>query len=550
LLTCGRRSTLSRSTLHLVSDALTTPSPSGPSPLTEPTESSSAPSLDPVRSAPAEVGERFPWADIARATGGETILGNEVALQFDCPSTFSAWLESIESAKKFVYFENYLVRDDIVGRKFRDALIRKAREGIAVYLIHDWFGCWATPRSFWKPLREAGAHVEAFNPPTVALGNPFGALQRDHRKLVVVDGEVAHLGGLCVGMEWAGTANQAPWRDTGLEIRGPAALAAARAFERVWREVAEPIFLAATLPDRTETGGTPVWLIEGEPGRARVYRTLHLAASRARHSIWITDAYFVAPSALAEALAAAAQQGVDVRILVPAHNNWPIVGSMSRGGYRYLLEAGVRLFEWQGAMIHAKTSVVDGYWCRVGSSNLNSRSLLGNWELDLGVIDEDLGGQLRGLFLADLASSVEIVLPGRTAIGGRPVSTAVGMSTAPLDPEGSLSSRIEQQIRGRGRVPRRLTMASVVRAGDALGDALAGNRTLGREDRTVLGTVSVAVLTVAAVAALAPVVVGWAVAVLAGWIGVTTGIRAYVQALRARAEESEAEQDSIGSKKG
>ena len=523
------------------------PSRSGRSPLTERTEPSSARPLVDVRSTPEEVAERFPWSDIARASGGETISGNQVALQFEGPSTFSAWIEAIESAEKFVYFENYLVRDDVVGREFRDALIQKAEQGVPVYVIYDWFGCWATPRSFWRPLRRAGVRVVAFNSPTAALGNPFGALQRDHRKLVVVDGEVAHLGGLCVGVEWAGTVSDAPWRDTGLEIRGPAALAAARAFERLWGEIAAPIFLAATLPDRDESGGTPVWLIEGEPGRARVYRTLHLAAGRARDSIWITDAYFVAPSALAEALAAAAQQGVDVRILVPAHNNWPIVGSMSRGGYRYLLEAGVRLFEWQGAMIHAKTSVVDGVWCRVGSSNLNSASLLGNWELDLGVLDGDLGGQLQGLFLADLASSVEIVLPGRTAIGGRSVSTALGMSTESLDPEGSLSSRIEQQVRDRGSVTRRLTMASVVRAGEVLGNALAGNRTLGREDRTVLGSVSIAVLVVAAVAAFFPHAVGWFVAILAGWIGITTGIRAYVQAFRARLEEREADRKSIDS---
>lgn len=492
-----------------------------------------------------EARDRFPWMDMARATGGETICGNQIRLHFEGPITFASWLDSIRSAEKFVYFENYLVRNDSVGREFRSALMEKAREGVPVYVLYDWVGCWATPGSFWKPLKQAGAHVAAFNPPRVALGDPFGALQRDHRKLVVVDGEVAHLGGLCVGREWAGTDTDAPWRDTGVEIRGPAAHAAALAFESVWREAAEPIFLAATLDPPVETEGTPVWLIEGEPGRTRVYRTLHLAASRARRSIWITDAYFVAPRSVSEALAAAAQQGVDVRILVPAHNNWPIVGSMSRGGYRYLLESGVRIFEWQGTMMHAKTSVVDGVWSRIGSSNLNSASLLGNWELDVGVLDEGLGQQLEGLFLADLASSVEIVLPGGPVIGGRTVSTALGMSTEPLDPEEPLSVRLERNLREMGSSPRRLTMASVVRASEILGDALAGNRTLGREDRTVLGTLSVVVLVVAAVAALAPTVVGYILAVLAGWIGVTTGVRAYLQARRARAGDRKAEGERI-----
>ena len=484
---------------------------------------------------------------MARATGGETICGNELRLQFEGPSTFSSWLEAISSAELFVYFENYVIRDDPIGRRFRDALVEKAKEGVPVFLLYDWVGCWATPNSFWKPLRQAGASVAAFNPPRVAFGDPFGALQRDHRKLVVVDGAVAHLGGFCVGQEWAGTPTTAPWRDTGVEIRGPAALAAARAFESVWAEVADPIHLAATMAQPVETEGTPVWLIEGQPGRTRVYRTLHLAASRARRSIWITDAYFVAPRSVSEALASAAQQGVDVRILVPAHNNWPIVGSMSRGGYRALLDAGVRIFEWQGSMMHAKTSVVDGVWSRIGSSNLNSASLLGNWELDVGVLDEGLGQQLEGLFLADLASSVEIVLPGGPTIGGRTVSTALGMSTEPLDPEDPLSVRLERNLREIGSSPGRLTMASVVRASEVLGDALAGNRTLGREDRTVLGTLSIVVLLVAAIAALAPTVVGYVLAVVAGWIGVTTGIRAYLQARKARTREREAERKRIES---
>ena len=494
-----------------------------------------------------EAKRRFPWMEMSRATGGETICGNEIRLEFEGPSTFSSWLDAIASAEKFVYFENYVIRDDAVGREFREALVAKAREGVPVYVVYDWVGCWATPGSFWKPMKEAGVNVAAFNPPRVALGDPFGALQRDHRKLVVVDGEIAHLGGFCVGEEWAGTPTAAPWRDTGVEIRGPAALAAALAFESVWAEVAEPIHLAATLEQRVETDGTPVWLIEGQPGRTRVYRTLHLAATRARRSIWITDAYFVAPRSVSEALASAAQQGVDVRILVPAHNNWPIVGSMSRGGYRYLLEAGVRIFEWQGTMMHAKTSVVDGVWSRVGSSNLNSASLLGNWELDVGVLDEGLGQQLEGLFLADLASSVEIVLPGGPTIGGRTVSTALGMSTEPLDPEDPLPVRLERNLRELGSAPGRLTMASVVRASEVLGDALAGNRTLGREDRTVLGTLSIIVLAVAAVAALAPAAVGYVLAVVAGWIGITTGIRAYVQARRARVAERAAERKRIES---
>lgn len=495
----------------------------------------------PGPTAPDEAWERLPtWTEIERATGSATSEGNQLRLQFEGGSTFEAWIESIAGARRFVYFENYVVRDDSVGRAFRDALVAKAREGVPVKVVFDWLGCWATPRRYWKPMRDAGVEVRAFNPPSLAYGDPLGVLQRDHRKLVAIDGEAAFVGGFCIGQEWAGTTTEPPWRDTGVEIRGPAARATALAFERLWGQMGEGSHLAATLPDPPPSGDTPVWIIEGEPGRARVYRTLHLHAALARRRMWITDAYFVAPRPVTEALAAAAHHGVDVRILVPAHSNWPWVRSLSRSGYRFLLENGVRVFEWQGPMMHAKTSVVDGSWCRVGSSNLNSASLMGNWEIDVGVMDGGLASQLEGLFLADLASSREIVLPTVRV----PAPMAPGEIETPkesLDPEGSLPERLERQLRTLGSSPARLRMAPFVRAGSLLGSALAGNRRLGREDRTVLGTLSVVLLLSAALFAFFPVLVGWAVAAVAGWFGLITGIRAYVQARRAHAEEREAD---------
>jgi len=485
--------------------------------------------------------------DLSRATGSPTLGGNHIRLQFEGSTTFEAWIEAIDRAEKFVYFENYVVRDDRVGRAFREALVGKAGQGVPVRVIFDWMGCWATPRSYWRPLRAAGAGVRAFNPPSLALGDPLGVLQRDHRKLVVVDGEVAFVGGFCVGEEWAGSRSRPPWRDTGVEIHGPAARAAALAFERLWGEMGEPSTFAADMREPDTAGGMPVWLIEGEPGRARVYRTLHLNAALAQKRLWITDAYFVAPRPLSEALAAAAQQGVDVRILVPEHNNWPWVRSISRGGYRFLLENGVRIFEWQGPMMHAKTTVCDGVWCRVGSSNLNNASLMGNWELDVAVLDRGLAAQLEGLFLADLASSREIVLPGAGASERRPASR--GGTLPPqlsLDPEGPLQERLERMRSSKGK----LGMAGLVRAGSAFGGALAGNRTLGREDRTVLGTVAVAFLVVGGLAVLLPTLVGWAFAAVALWFGSVAGIRALAQARRARSEERQESAPDEGDTEG
>jgi cardiolipin synthase len=246
-----------------------------------------------------------------------------------------------------------------------------------------------------------------------------------------------------------------------------------------------------------------------------------------------------------------------VRILLPAHNNWPWVGSLARGGYRSLMESGVRLFEWQGPMIHAKTSVVDGVWGRVGSSNLNTASLLGNWEIDIGVVDEGLAGQLEGLFLADLASSVEIVLPRRhlSLYRAAALEEVPGdepeLRTTPLEPEGKLKERLERERRERrertrerrpGRGSTGWRLADLVRTGRALGDALAGHRALGREDRTVLGTGAVLLLLLAFFAGFFPDVMGWLVAIVTGWLGLIASMRAFIQARHARLEEQKLKQ--------
>jgi cardiolipin synthase len=293
-------------------------------------------------------------------------------------------------------------------------------------------------------------------------------------------------------------------------------------------------------------GDTSVWLIEGEPGRSRVLRTLALVAAMAQERLWITDPYFVAPGAVAEAIAEAAQSGVDVRVLVPANNNWPVVGALSRAGYRYLLEQGVRLFEWQGEMIHAKSSVADGLWCRVGSSNLNAWSLLGNWEIDVGVLDASLAGQLEGIFLADLASSSEIVLPGRhpphRVVQPEPLSTLQGLPTTPLEPEGKLTERLEAMM-DRETVLRPWRLAQLVRAGVSFSDALAGHRTLGPEDRTILGAVAIIAISSAVLVGFFPYVFGWALALVLAWLGIVMGFRAVWHRYRAQDPNPPASED-------
>jgi cardiolipin synthase len=504
--------------------------------------------LVPESSADLGLPSEIPGWALRRTTGASRVDGNALRLQFDGPYTFDAWIEAIDGAGRYIHFENYILRDDRVGRVFRDALVKKAKEGVQVRVLYDWMGSWATRRRYWKPFVEAGAEVRAFNPPSIR--DPFGVLQRDHRKVVCVDGVVAFIGGFCVGEEWAGDGKNPPWRDTGVEIRGPAAAVCSRAFERIWGRLGNPVDeMARTDPaDVPPAGNTPVWIIEGEPWRSRVYRETQLIAASAEHRIWITDAYFVAPFPVAEALTAAARDGVDVRLLVPAHNNWPWVGSLSRGGYRGLLEAGVRIFEWQGPMIHAKTMVADGIWSRVGSSNMNSASLLGNWEIDVGVLDESLAAQMEGLFLADLASAVEIVLPrGKATVSlgteGRPVAASTSPQ-ATLDPGRTFQERLARMRSGSGAaVP--WGVPDLVRAGSTLGDAIAGHRILGREDRTVLGTTALLVLLVAGLSAFFPWVTGYLVALITGWFGIVLGVRSIAQARRARKEEEPSDGDHL-----
>ncbi len=435
-----------------------------------------------------------------RTSGSCEIPGNHIVLQTDGPTAFDTWIQAIQGAEDFIHFENYIIRDDSLGARFRDLLVLKALEGVEVRVLYDWLGCWATPRKFWKPFRDAGVEIRAFNRPS--LKNPYAMFQRDHRKLVVVDGEIAFSGGFCVGEEWVGAGNDPPWRDTGIMIKGPAASAANKAFGKTWSMAGGAMPSAILEKEMVAQGGTSVWLIEGEPGKTRVLRTLALVAATARERLWITDPYFVAPGAIAEALVSAAAAGVDVRVLVPANNNWPLVGSFSRAGYRHLLENGVRLFEWQGNMIHAKSSVADGLWCRIGSSNLNTWSLLGNWEIDIGVLDDSLAEELEKVFLVDLASSSEVLLPGRAKL------------------------RSDKNARG-DHLSRKLRLTHLMGVCFSLGEALTGKRILGSEDRTVLAVVSLTAIVLAALFSFFPRVFSWSIAGMFCWLGIVTGVRVF-----------------------
>src|SRR5438132_6673472 len=222
-------------------------------------------------------------------------------------------------------------------------------------------------------------------------------------------------GGLCIGNEWAGdpARGRRPWRDTMVAVTGPAAAALDDAFARIWRRAGAPLPPDELEADPAECGSSTARVLSGVPGRARMYRAVQLLAASARERLWITDAYLLAPAPLYASLLDAARAGVDVRLLVPGTSDLPVLRNFTRVGYRELLRAGARIFEWQGPMLHAKTLLVDQRWARVGSSNLNVSSLLGNYELDLLAECEELTTALAHQFLRDLGSSREMVAQAR-----------------------------------------------------------------------------------------------------------------------------------------
>ncbi|HEU5259968.1 MAG TPA: phospholipase D-like domain-containing protein [Gemmatimonadales bacterium] len=350
---------------------------------------------------------------IDRAAGARPIGGNRLEHHPDSPRALDAMLELIAAARRWVHFENYIIRDDRTGRRFADALAERARAGVRVRVLYDAFGSLGTSRRYWRRLTQAGAEVRAFHP--VVSRHPFEVLSRNHRKLVVVDGARAMLGGLCIGDEWAGDPERGrqPWRDTMVLLCGPAAAALDRAFGRVWQVAGAPLAPDELTADPDACGDSSVRVVAGAPWRARIYRAVQLLATSAAERLWITDAYLIAPAPLYASLLDAARGGVDVRLLVPGTSDLPVLRNFTRVGYRDLLRAGVRIFEYQGPMIHAKTMLVDHRWARVGSSNLNVSSLLTNYELDLLAEGADLCEALAAQFRRDLASSREIGLQAR-----------------------------------------------------------------------------------------------------------------------------------------
>ncbi len=348
--------------------------------------------------------------ELARLAGSPARGGTRVRLLRDGAEAFPAMLEAIASARRQVLFENFIFAADETGMQFAEALAAAARRGVEVRVLYDPIGSMMVRGgSIASVLRNDGVTARPFRP--LSPFAPWSWLRmrhRDHRKGLVVDSEAAVVGGICISDRWSPSEKGGRgWRDTALFVRGEIARDVGRAFEAMWAGGARgdpppPAAHAAELRP-------PVAILaEDRPGAGRMAAIYQRLAAQARSTLEVTDAYMVAPPGVLAAFRGAARRGVAVSILLPGRNNHPLAGTAARRVYQDLLDAGVRVYEWTGVMVHAKTAVVDGQISLVGSSNLDPLSMTRNYELNLIVVDPATGAAMRAMFARDLEQACRV----------------------------------------------------------------------------------------------------------------------------------------------
>jgi cardiolipin synthase A/B len=338
---------------------------------------------------------------------------NAVTVFFEGPPAFASMCEAIGTAREEVLLEAYILKDDATGRAFVEALAAAARRGVVVRVLADAFGSSDTRSEFWRQMEERRIEVRLFHPLLPYLWyQPY----RDHRKILVVDRRVAFTGGMNIGDEYGsslkGRGGRA-WRDTHARVEGPAAWEMAVVFREGWEgaggdpfEIPPLEFPRADVPRR----GASILVLDSSPGRGHEETASVLAAmgAAARKNVWLTNAYFAPRRGALPLLARTAARGVDVRLLLPGTSDVPVVRHAGHGVFRYLLEQGVRIFEYQGSILHAKTVVVDGFASMIGSTNMDFRSFHFNSECNIVALDGAVASDLERQFLLDLANAREI----------------------------------------------------------------------------------------------------------------------------------------------
>ncbi len=355
--------------------------------------------------------EDEPLAEIDRT---EATVGNEVQVLQHGDLTFRSIEEAIRAATSYVHVEFYIFHPDATGMRLIDAMVERARAGVEVRLLVDAVGARDLRPKGAPPLIAAGGKFAEFLPVSL-ITRPFSVNFRNHRKIVVVDGKVGFIGGMNVGDEYRGRTEEfGNWRDTHVRLRGPAVLRLQEIFAEDWGFASGEYCVGDRyLPAPERPGSVVVDVVDSGPDRTaeKIYRRLFVAMTRSVERIWLTTPYFIPDRAILVALMTAAERGVDVRLLLPGWSDHPFVLYAGRSHYPELLEAGVKIYEYQRGMLHAKTMVVDDEWVTIGSANMDRRSFLLNWEANLIMVDQALAGRMAQRFLLDLEQCVLITTP-------------------------------------------------------------------------------------------------------------------------------------------
>ncbi len=348
--------------------------------------------------------------------------GNKVTLLVDGPATFAAVFTAIAHARDHIHLETFSMEDvdDGTGRKLADLLLQKQAAGVSVKIIYDSVGSFSTPAAFFQRLRDGGIQVLEFNPvdPRKARGQ-WRLAQPDHRKLLIVDGRVAITGGVNLSRVYSSgpsaererDAAQLPWRDTDVQIEGPAVAEFQKLFLDTWEKQSGVKLAAASyFPTPKEVGNDLVGVLSSPAGEAdRITFIMYVTAiTFAETSVHMTNAYFVPDAQTIAALTAAARRGVDVRIILASTTDSSLARSAGEYTYAELLESGVKLYRRRNALLHAKTLVIDGVWSTVGSTNMDFWSFSSNAEVNAVILSHEFAREMEQLFARDLAASDEI----------------------------------------------------------------------------------------------------------------------------------------------
>jgi cardiolipin synthase A/B len=349
--------------------------------------------------------------------GGPLVAGNKVTLLIDGGAAYAAMSKVIQGARDHINFETFIFEDDEVGRGFADLLVDKQRQGVQVNLIYDGVGCMNTPAAFFTRLRDSGIKVLEFNPVDPLKARKIDLVtHRDHRKILVVDGAVAITGGVNISGVYSTSPPELssapePWRDTDVQIEGPAVAEFQRLFLDTWaRQRGPELAQRDYFPHLKPEGKDLVQVVESKPGeKNRLTYVMYVSAiTFAEKTIHLTDAYFVPDRRTMKALTDAAKRGLDVKLILPSVSDENLVLYAGRSHYEDLLESGVKLYQRRGGMLHAKTAVIDRVWSTVGSTNMDLWSFVRNDEVNAVILGEEFAAAMEAMFADDLAASDEI----------------------------------------------------------------------------------------------------------------------------------------------